>query len=111
MADYDIKHNSSDVISYDSMTGTLQKMHLTTDNKLVLETTYEIDPIAEMAKEERNSVSRTEKLPDGMVKVASLPMMVYLDLRKKGILGDKTALRKWLASEEAVPFRTHWIKS
>lgn len=46
-----------------------------------------------------------------MVKVASLPMMVYLDLQKRGILGDKAAMRKWLASEEAEPYRTHWIKS
>ncbi len=111
MADYDIKQNSSEVISYDSLTGTLQKMHLTTDNKLVLETSYEIDPVAEMAKAERDAISKTDKVPDGMVKVASLPMMVYLDLRKKGILGDRTELRKWLASEEAAPFRTHWIKS
>lgn len=111
MADYDIKQNSSDVISHDSLTGTTQKMHLTTDNKLVLETTYEVDAVAEMAKAERNSISRTDKVADGMVKVASIPMMVYLDLRKRGILGDKTALRKWLASDEAAPFRTHWIAS
>ena len=111
MADYDIKQNTSETISYDSLTGTLQKMHFTTDNKLVLETEYAVDPIAEMAKAERDAISRTEKVPDGMVKVASLPMMVYLHLRKRGILGDRTELRKWLASEEAAPFRTHWIKS
>lgn len=111
MADYDIKQNTSEAISYDSLTGTLQKMHLTTDNKLVLETEYAVDPIAEMAKAERDAISRTDKVPDGMVKVASLPMMVYLDLRKRGILGDRNELRKWLASEDAAPFRTHWIKS
>jgi len=111
MADYDITHNSSEIISHDSLTGTTQKMHLTTDNKLVLETTYEVDAIAEMAKAERNSIGRTERLPDGMVKVASLPMMIYMDLRKKGILGDKMALRKWLASEEAAPFLTNRIIS
>jgi hypothetical protein len=99
------------VLSHDSLTGTMQKMHFTTDNKIVLETTAQIDEIAERAKAARNEISRTEKLPDGMVRVASLPMLVYLDLKKKGILQDRTALRKWLASEEAAPFRTHWVAS
>jgi hypothetical protein len=46
-----------------------------------------------------------------MVKVASIPMVLYMELRQRGILGDKAALRKWLASDEAMPYRTHWIKS
>lgn len=99
------------ILSSDSLTGTVQKMHFTTDNKIVLETTAHIDEIAERAKAARNEISRTEKLPDGMVRVASLPMLVYLELKKKGILQDRTALRKWLASEEAQPFRTHWVAS
>jgi len=98
-------------LAYDSLTGTRQQMHFTTDNKIVLETTTEIDQIAEQNKAIRNDISRTEKLPDGMVKVASIPMLLYMDLRQRGILGDKAALRKWLASDEATPYRTHWIKS
>ena len=111
MADYDITHNSSQAISHDSLTGTSQKMHLTTDNKLILETTYNVDDIAAAAKAERDLISKTDKVPDGMVKVASLPMVLYLDLRKRGILGDRGAITKWLATEEAAPFRTHWMKS
>jgi len=98
-------------LAYDSLTGTRQQMHFTTDNKIVLETTVEIDEIAERNKAIRNEISRTEKLPDGMVKVASIPMVLYMELRQRGILGDKAALRKWLASDEAMPYRTHWIKS
>jgi hypothetical protein len=98
-------------LAYDSLTGTRQQMHFTTDNKIVLETTVEIDEIAERNKAIRNEISRTEKLPDGMVKVASIPMVLYMELRQRGILGDKAALRKWLASDDAMPYRTHWIKS
>lgn len=98
-------------LAYDSLTGTRQQMHFTTDNKIVLETTVKIDEIAERNKAIRNEISRTEKLPDGMVKVASIPMVLYMELRQRGILGDKAALRKWLASDEAMPYRTHWIKS
>jgi hypothetical protein len=97
-------------LAYDSLTGTLQKMHITSDQKLVFETTCEIDTIAERARAEMNETSRTQKSGD-MVKVASLPMMVYLDLKQRGILDDRPAMRKWLSSEEAQPFRTSWMKS
>jgi hypothetical protein len=97
-------------LAYDSLTGTLQKMHITSDQKLVFETTCEIDTIAERARAEMNETSRTQKSGD-MVKVASLPMMVYLDLKQRGILDDRPAMRKWLSSEEAQPYRTHWMKS
>lgn len=97
-------------LAYDSLTGTLQKMHITSDQKLVFETTCNIDSIAERAQAERNESSRTQKSGD-MVKVASLPMMVYLDLKQRGILDDRPAMRKWLASDEARPFLTSWMKS
>lgn len=101
---------ASFTLAYDSLSGTLQKMHITSENKLVFETTCEIDSIAERAMAERNETSRTQKSGD-MVKVASLPMMVYLDLKQRGILDDRPAMRKWLSSEEAQPYRTHWMKS
>lgn len=98
------------ILGYDELSGTLDKMHITTDNKTVFESIVNIDSIAEQNKMERDSVSKTEKTGD-MVKVASLPMMVYLDLRSRGIIGDRTAMKKWLASDEAAPYRTHWMKS
>lgn len=101
---------ASFLLSYDSLTGTRQNFHVTSDQKLVFETTCNIDSIAERAQAERNESSRTQKSGD-MVKVASLPMMVYLDLKQRGILDDRPAMRKWLASEEAQPYRTHWMKS
>ena len=81
-------------LGYDSVSGTLTKMHITTDQKMVFEDVVNIDGIAEQNKAIRDSISNTERLPDGMVKVASLPMMVYLELQQKGILKDKMAFRK-----------------
>jgi hypothetical protein len=98
-------------LSRDSLTGTLEKMHITNDQKLIFESTVEIDGVAEKNKFDRDSISRNERLPDGMVRVASLPMLIYQDLKQRGILDDKAALRKWLKSEEARPFRTHWVAS
>jgi len=99
------------VLGHDSLTGTTTKMHVTTDQKLVFEDTVQIDRIAEQNKAARDAISKTDRLPDGMVRVASLPMVVYLELQQKGILKDKTALRKWLNSEAAAPYRTHRITS
>ena len=98
-------------LGYDSVSGTLTKMHITTDQKMIFEDVVNIDGIAEQNKAIRNSISNTERLPDGMVKVASLPMMVYLELQQKGILKDKAAFRKWLLSDAAAPYRNHRITS
>lgn len=100
------------VLDYDALTGTVEKMHVTSDQQLVFEQTVDVQGLGERNQAIKNDVSRTSKLPDGLgVKVASLPMMVYLDLRKRGILDDKVALRRWLQTDEARPYRTHWMTS
>ena len=38
--------------------------------------------------------------------VASLPMSVYFDLKRRGILDDDKALRKWLNDPDNRAFRT-----
>jgi len=38
-------------------------------------------------------------------------MHVYLELLQRGIIGDKMAMRRWLQSDEAQPWRTHWMAS
>lgn len=98
------------VLGRDGFTGTVTKMHINHDGVMHFEDSIEIDSIAEQARQERNDASRTAKQGD-MVKVASLPMLVYLDLTRRGILRDRTEMRKWLASDEALPYRTHWMKS
>jgi hypothetical protein len=98
-------------LGYDSVTGTMTKMHITPDQKLIFEDVVNIEGIAEQNKAIRNEISNTERLPDGMVKVASLPMLVYLELQQKGILKDKMAFRKWLRSDAAAPYRNHRITS
>jgi hypothetical protein len=94
----------------DALTGARQKMHITTEGKMVFETRTNIDSLADQNQAIRNEIVRSEKNSD-MVKVASLPMTVYFDLKQRGILGDKTAMKRWLKSEEAAPFRTHWMTS
>lgn len=39
-------------------------------------------------------------------RVASIPMVVYLDLKKRGILDDQTELKRWLNDPDNRYFRT-----
>lgn len=94
----------------DEFNKTRQRMHITNDNKIHIETVTDITALAEENKEIRNDLSKSAGTGD-MVRVARLPMSVYLDLSQRGILRDKSAMRRWLASEEALPYRTHWMKS
>lgn len=101
---------ASQVIDVDPLTGTSQRMTITPDQRLILETTTNIDDVAKMNAEQANNVSRTSRSGD-MVHVARLPMLVYLDLSERGILNDKAAMKKWLLSDEARPYRTHHYAS
>ena len=40
-------------------------------------------------------------------KVASLPMALFMDLKKKGILDDAKAFKRWLNEPDNRFFRTH----
>ena len=101
---------ASQIIDVDPLTNTTQRMTITPDQQLILETTTNIDDVARMNAEQANSVSRTSRSGD-MVHVARLPMLVYLDLAQRGVLYDKRRMRKWLLSEEARPYRTHHYAS
>jgi len=95
-------------LSYDSLTGTLEKMHITSDQRLIFESTVDLGNLPDLNAAEMNETSRTRKSGD-MVRAARLPMLVYYDLMRRGIIRDKAAMRKWLKSEEALPYRTHWM--
>lgn len=43
---------------------------------------------------------------EDMTHVAQIPMVVYVELKKKGILNDQEALRRWLNDSENRFFRT-----
>ena len=48
-------------LAYDSLTGTLQKMHITPDQRLIFETTCNIDAIAERAQAVTPNLSASSK--------------------------------------------------
>jgi hypothetical protein len=74
----------------------------------VLRTESTLDPILQGALDDRNAVSdkSTTKWKGDMHKVATLPMVIWNDLVKKGIMFDAKELAKWLNKPENKIFRT-----
>tara|TARA_R110000868_G_scaffold331684_1_gene592672 strand:+ start:26 stop:352 length:327 start_codon:yes stop_codon:yes gene_type:complete len=97
-------------LNYDPVDKTAQRLHFTTDNKMILETVTDITELAEENAAIRADVSKTGRVGD-MVRVARLPMSVYIELSQRGVTQDKKAMKSWLASDEGLPYRTHWMTS
>lgn len=61
---------------------------------------------------EQNAESRkydTGRFHDGMHKVASIPLHIFMDLKQRGILDDQKAMRRWWASDDALPWKTRHV--
>lgn len=100
------------LLDYDPSTGMKQTFHMDVDGKLTIRT--EQDPavvaaIQKAAHEERMSRSRFERIGE-FRRVASIPVEVQFDLIKRGIWHDKDAMKKWLNSAEAAPYRVHTLR-
>lgn len=64
----------------------------------------DVTPIIEQNKKICNDTPN--KFGEG-VRVASIPLVVFQDLVKKGITRDQNEFRKWLNAPENKFFRTH----
>ena len=78
-----------------------------TDN-LVLETVQDVEAITEVNRNLHRLVDENAKFGgDGLgPRVASIPMVIYMDLKKRGILDDQKALKRWLNDPDNRHFRT-----
>jgi hypothetical protein len=55
---------------------------------------------------DRHELRRRHTRGSGGVQIASIPMVVYMRLRKLGITRDRAAMRKWLSDPANKYFRT-----
>jgi hypothetical protein len=67
------------------------------------------DPLLSFNYESRKETDKHTRWGEGQL-VASLPPVVWMDLWKKGIMQDETALKRWLNSAENVVFRRRFGK-
>ncbi len=95
------------VFHRDPVAGTTEYLYYDDDtDQIRMETEQDIEPLAELAQYVRHGFDERARWKGDMHHVASVPMTVYEELRKKGILQDKVALRKWLNDPDNRVFRT-----
>lgn len=83
---------------YDEVNGIRQRLVIEQDGGVHLESTQDVDHILKAAHESRMNFSKFEKFGED-VKIASIPMLIQMDLKAKGIWDDKPRLFAWLMSE------------
>lgn len=90
--------------SYDPVLGIKRTFHWddTTDDFLI-QTEQETTGIVEANKAAYNDAP--ERWGD-MTRVASIPLSLYFDLKKKGIADDPVAMKRWLNDPDQRFFRT-----
>ena len=93
------------IISDDTnTTGIVTKFHYDADNdEAVIEKVQDVSSIIEANKAEFNSAP--ERWGE-WTKVGSIPLSVYYELERQGILQDQKALAKWLNDPDNRAFRT-----
>lgn len=98
------------LFDYDPLTLTRKTFHYdeSVDAKnFVIETVQDAAPIIAANKEEFNQThAKLGAGKEDFVKVASIPMNIYMELRKKGIVQDPAAMKRWLNDPDNRFFRT-----
>ena len=90
--DHDPKTGISHVFYYDDMT-----------DEATIVAEQDVSSVVELNKK---SFNETHGKFGEFSKVASLPLVVYNDLQKKGILNDEKAFKRWLNDPDNRFFRT-----
>lgn len=96
------------LFSHDPLTGITKWFHYDEGQdakNFLIETVQETTPIVEANKSEFNN-SRSSTHGEEFVKVASVPLSLYFELKRKGIANDPVALKRWLNDPDNRAFRT-----
>ena len=93
------------IFDTDPLTGITRYWHVKSDGEFVIETQQQVSGIAEANKRSFADTDTKAKYGD-MAKVASIPLNVYYELKRKGIVDDPKAMKKWLNDPDNRVFRT-----
>jgi hypothetical protein len=87
----------------DPLTGISKYWHVTDKGEYVVETVQDVTKIKDANKRAYNG---TDGKFGDLPRVASIPLSVYYELKRKGIADDPVALKKWLNDGDNHVFRT-----
>jgi len=92
------------LFSRDEATGITKWWHVMGNGQYVVETVQETEAILNANKRALNGSEKG--WGENMNRVASIPLSVYYDLKRKGIADDPARLKKWLNDRDNLAFRT-----
>lgn len=95
----------------DASRGVTEYFHMDDgDDHFWIETVQDETPLLEDNRQHFNEFNRPDdrfgEEIGGRTRVASIPPVKELELRRRGIWQDKDALKRWLNTAEAMPYRT-----
>jgi hypothetical protein len=94
------------IILPDSETQIDTILHGTPEGGIIIEQRQEAQDIKDLNRAMYNAMDERTRWADNHNKVASLPLVVFFELKRKGILDDQKAFRKWLNDSDNRYFRT-----
>jgi len=94
------------LFSHDPATGITRYFHFDPlTNEIAFETVQQTTEIVEANRAQFNATDRRYGKEE-FTKVASIPLALFMELKKKGIANDPAALKKWLNDPDNRAFRT-----
>lgn len=92
------------IFDTDPLTGITRYWHVRDNGEFVIETEQRLS-VDDANTRARNTTDKRTKWGD-MSRVASIPLGVFYDLKRRGIADDPKALKKWLNDPDNRVFRT-----
>ena len=91
------------IFSQDPQNGITKYWHVKENGEYVIETVQDVTAITDANKRQYNDTPNKYR---DVNKVASIPLPIYYELKRKGIVDDPKALAKWLNDADNRVFRT-----
>jgi hypothetical protein len=92
-------------VAHDPLFGVSNHFHALGDGKYVSEDVFDAAPTVDLNKRLFNDAPKGWK-HDANNHIASIPLPLYFDLRRKGVVADRKAFLKWLSDPDNRHFRT-----
>ncbi len=94
------------LLEHDPLTGeTEYYCYDDVEDTFSIETVVDVEPLIELNKAQFNAQEKHTRWGDG-ARVASIPLSIYFELKRKGILDDPAEMTKWLNDPDNRVFRT-----
>ena len=102
-----MERTRNEVLDVDRQTGILTKFHYspTDADAFRIESIQDVEPIIEYNKALYNATDERARHGD-VSRVANIPLVVWADLKRRGIMDDEKKLSAWLNDPENRMFRT-----